>query len=133
MICLGTDTISVFLKEGAPPAAQRRLATVAASGHFTTAITLGELLHGAAKRRSAVLRAAIEEYVDGEVSILPFDEAAARTYAEIRVELEAGGQRLDDADLRIAAICVAHALTLVTGNVRHFERVPGLRVENWLE
>ncbi len=54
-------------------------------------------------------------------------------YAEIRVALEASGQRLDDPDLRIAAICLAHDLTLVTGNVRHFERVPGLRVENWLE
>ena len=61
-----------------------------------------------------------------------FDEQAARAYAEIRVELEAKGQRLDDADLRIAAICLARDLTLITGNVRHFERVPGLRVENWL-
>ena len=46
--------------------------------------------------------------------------------------LEAVGRPLEDADLQIAAICLAHDLTLVTGNVRHFERVPGLRVENWL-
>jgi len=69
----------------------------------------------------------------GDVSILLFDEPAARSYAEIRVELEAAGRRLEDPDIRIAAICLAHDLTLVTGNVRHFERVPGLRVENWLE
>ena len=133
MICLDTDTISVFLRRGAPPGAQRRLAEVAASGHFTTAITLGELLHGATKRGSAALREAIEEYVEGEVSVLPFDEASARAYAEIRLDLEAKGQRLDDADLRIAAICLARDLVLVTGNVRHFERVLGLRVENWLD
>ncbi len=76
---------------------------------------------------------AIVEYVQGDVAIVPFDEPAAGLYAEIRVALEASGQRLDDPDLRIAAICLAHDLTLVTGNVRHFERVPGLRVENWLE
>ena len=68
-----------------------------------------------------------------EEKVAPFDEPAARAYAEMRVELESIGQRLDDPDLRIAAICVArHDLTLVTGNGRHFERVPGLRVENWL-
>lgn len=133
MICLDTDTLSVFLRRGAPPAAQRRLAEVTADAHFTTAITLGELLYGAMKRRSASLRDTIEAYVEGDVSILEFDEDAARDYAQLRVDLEAEGQRLDDADLRIAAICRAHDLTLVTGNVRHFERVPGLRVENWLE
>jgi len=94
---------------------------------------LGELLYGAGRRQSAALHRAIEEYVGGDVSILPFDEPATRSYADIRVELEAAGRRLEDPDLRIAAICLAHDLTLVTGNVRHFERVLGLRVENWLE
>ena len=132
MICLDTDVLSLFLRIGAPPAAQRRLAELTAESHFTTAITLGELLYGAGKRRSPTLLRTIEDYVEGEVSIVGFDEQAARAYAEIRVELEAKGQRLDDADLRIAAICLARDLTLITGNVRHFERVPGLRVENWL-
>lgn len=133
MICLDTDVLSVFLRRGAPPAAQRRLAEIAASDHFTTSITLGELLYGAMRRRSASLARAIEEYVGGDVSIAPFDEHAAERYADIRVLLELEGQRLDDPDLRIAAICLARDLTLVTANMRHFERVPGLRVENWLE
>ena len=132
MICLDTDVVSVFLRRGAPPSAQRQLAEIPADEHFTTTITLGELLYGAYRRRSAPLRQAIEEYVQGDISILPFDEQAARAYAEIRVELEAAGKRLEEPDLRIAAICLAHDLTLVTGNVRHFERVAGLRVENWL-
>lgn len=133
MICLDTDTLSVFLRQGAPPPAQRRLAELTAEEHFTTSITLGELFYGAVKRGSASLWRSIEAYVEGEVSILDFDEAAARAYAEARVDLEAAGQPLADADLRIAAICLARDLTLVTGNVRHFERVRGLRVENWLE
>lgn len=132
MICLDTDVLSVFLRRGAPPAAQRRLAELMSETHFTTAITLAELFYGAVKRQSPSLLRTIEEYVEGDVGILHFDEHAARLYAEVRVELEAAGRRLEDPDLQIAAICLAHDLMLITGNVRHFERVPGLRVENWL-
>jgi tRNA(fMet)-specific endonuclease VapC len=48
------------------------------------------------------------------------------------VDTEREGQRLDEPDLRIASIAVSRGLTVVTGNVRHFSRVPGLAVENWL-
>jgi tRNA(fMet)-specific endonuclease VapC len=70
--------------------------------------------------------------VDGAIDVIPFDAAAAERYGALRAQLEAAGQRLAEADLRIAAIALAHDLTLVTGNVRHFARVPELRVENWL-
>ena len=59
--------------------------------------------------------------------------AAAAVYGTLRADLERRGMRLDDPDLRVASIALARDLTLVTGNVRHFERVPGLRVENWLD
>ena len=65
--------------------------------------------------------------------MLPFDEAAARRYGEVRAELERRGTPLGDGDLRIGSIALAQGLTLVTGNVRHFWRIPGLMVENWLE
>ncbi|MCL0092624.1 hypothetical protein M1N92_03040 [Dehalococcoidia bacterium] len=65
--------------------------------------------------------------------MLPFDAAAARQYGEVRAELERHRTLLGDADLRIGAIALVHGLTLVTGNVRHFQRIPGLPVENWLE
>jgi predicted nucleic acid-binding protein len=132
VICVDTDVLSFFLRRGAPPAAQRRLAELMSETHFTTAITLAELFYGAVKRQSPSLLRTIEEYVAGDVAILHFDAPAARLYAEIRVELETAGRRLEDPDLQIAAICLARDLTLVTGNVSHFERVPGLRVENWL-
>jgi tRNA(fMet)-specific endonuclease VapC len=66
------------------------------------------------------------------LSVLPFDAEAARRYGEARAFLERQGTPVGDADLRIAAIGLARGLTLITGNVRHFERVPGLAVENWL-
>lgn len=134
MFCLDTDVVSAVMRPGGgPPHLARRFAVVPAEEQFTTAITLGELLYGAERRGSVRLRAAIEELVARVVTVLPFDEAAARVYASLRTELAARGHPLAEPDLRIASIALSLDLTLVTGNVRHFERVPGLRVENWLE
>lgn len=67
------------------------------------------------------------------VAIVPFDADAADTYASLRVKLEADGTPLAEPDLRIASVALTRDLTLVTGNVRHFDRVQNLSVENWLE
>jgi len=133
VICLDTDVASAIMRPGGGPSRLgRMLGTLEAATQYTTSITIGELLYGARKRGSQRLERDIERFVGGEVEIAAFDEPAAHAHAKIRVELEAAGQRLEDADLRIAAICLARDFMLITGNVRHFERVPGLRVENWL-
>jgi predicted nucleic acid-binding protein len=62
------------------------------------------------------------------VTVLPFDVAIARPFGEIAADLEARGVMLADVDLQIAATAVYHGLELVTGNVRHFARVPGLAI-----
>ncbi len=64
---------------------------------------------------------------------LPFDQAAAEEYGRLRAYLEARGTPIGHEDTQTAAIALANDLTVVTGNVRHFQRVPGLAVENWLE
>ena len=66
------------------------------------------------------------------VRIVPFDRPAAEAYGRLRAELERTGRPLPDADLMIAAIGLARRLVVVTGNVKHFARVQGLQVENWL-
>ena len=103
-----------------------------ADHQFTTAITAAELLYGAAKRGSPGLAERVRQLISSAVAVLPFDVAAAEIYGSLRSELEAGGKKLAEPDLRIASIVLANGLTLVTGNVRHFGRVPGLSVENWL-
>ena len=111
-----------------------RLARVAPEEQFTSSVTLGELLYGAHRsERSAALLERIEAVIPVDLPILSFDAAAAGQYGKIRAELESRGTPIGDANVRIAAIALAHGLRVVTGNERHFRRVPGLEVENWLE
>ena len=111
----------------------RRLATTPIAEQCTTAITVGELLFGIEKRGNQRLAEVVRDFVAGSMRVLPFDRRAAERYGPLRALLEREGRRLGDPDLQIASIALARDLTLVTGNVRHFRRVPDLRVENWLE
>lgn len=99
----------------------------------TSAIVVAELFAGAF-RSSAKARHLenIRQRVLPSLTVLPFDETVAETYGSIRAELERRGQRLAEADLQIAATALVHGCVLVTGNVRHFTRVPGLAIESAL-
>jgi tRNA(fMet)-specific endonuclease VapC len=66
------------------------------------------------------------------VDVISLDEHAARVFGDLKAQLERAGRGLADADLLIAAICLANNATLVTGNTGHFERIPGLIIEDWL-
>ena len=57
--------------------------------------------------------------------------AAADVYADIESQLRRAGQAIGPLDTQIAAIALAHRLTVVTHNIRHFERVPALEIEDW--
>ncbi|MBN1832763.1 MAG: hypothetical protein JW896_11700 [Deltaproteobacteria bacterium] len=57
---------------------------------------------------------------------------SAEIYGKIRAELEKKGTALTEPDMRIASIALCHKLVLVTGNVKHFSRISGLTIENWL-
>ena len=75
----------------------------------------------------------IAREVPGKMWVLPFDEEAAEEYGRLSAQLEAQGTPIGEADTQIAAVALANDLTVVTGNVRHFDRVPGLTIENWIE
>jgi tRNA(fMet)-specific endonuclease VapC len=130
--CFDTDVLSATMRRDPPLGLIRKLALVPPAEQFTTAITLGEIIYGAVKRESDELVAGVRELVLSGISILPFDRSAAEVYGRLRARLEREGRRLAEPDLRIASIALARDLTLVTGNVRHFGRVPDLKVENWL-
>ena len=127
-----TDTVSAVLRPRPDLAVARRLATVPAAEQFTSAITLAELLFGALRKGRHDLLERIPALAD-TVPVLPLYEASAHAYAQVRTELERRGTPRAEPDPRIAAIALAFDLVLVTGNERHFRRVPNLQVENWLE
>lgn len=134
MFLFDTNILSEVLKPAPSPTLVARLANIPPERQFTTAITVGEMVYGAHKspRTDHFLRQ-LEERVWPNVRVLPFDHSAAVTYGRLRAHLERSGAPLPEPDLRIAAIALTHDLTLVTGNTRHFDRVPGLRVEDWLQ
>ena len=132
MYCFDTDVLSATMRREPSLPLIRRLAQIPATEQFTSSITMGELLYGAAHRESERLTDRVRSLVRGALTIVPFDESAATVYGPLRAQLEAEGERLDEPDLRIASIALSRELTLVTGNVRHFSRVPGLDVEDWL-
>lgn len=100
---------------------------------FTSAVVIGELFHGAFRTREPERQVhAIAERVLAAVTVLPYDVAVARVFGEVGAGLARRGTPLADADLQIAATAVYHGLRLVTGNVRHFARVPGLEIETAL-
>jgi tRNA(fMet)-specific endonuclease VapC len=66
------------------------------------------------------------------LDVLPFDENAAVHFGQIRSELYSNGKPIGPYDMMIAAHARSLGLILVTNNCREFERVPGLRIENWV-
>ncbi len=124
-----TDAISELLRPRPLPGYLRWLETVPREEQFASAVTIGELFKGAYRSatRERHLRN-IEERVLPAVTVLPYDVSAARVFGMIRAELEQKGNILPDADLQIAATALYHDLELVTGNLRHFHRIPNLRV-----
>ena len=135
MYLLDTDILSNLLKRAPSTTLIAKLASVPPEHQFTSSITLGELVYGAYRlpTRPDLFLQRLNSTLPPNLAALPFDGAAARRYGEVRAELERQGTPLGDADLRIGAIALARGLTVVTGNVRHFQRIPGLPVENWLQ
>jgi len=96
-----------------------------------SAITLAELRFGAGRRRSRRLHRIIDTFV-GDVAVVPFDRDAADRFARVAAALVSAGTPIGTLDTMIAAHALQLGLTLVTHNVRHFQRVRGLDVVDWV-
>lgn len=128
-----TDAISELLRPRPLPAYVRWVETVPRAEQFTSSVTVGELFKGAYRSASMERHLKnIEERVLPAVTTLAYDLGSARVFGRVRADLEEKGKVLPDADLQIAAIAFHHDLELVTGNIRHFERIPGLRLNHAL-
>jgi tRNA(fMet)-specific endonuclease VapC len=94
-------------------------------------ITWGELTYGAEKSQQHKKALQLLEEFKTFVPVLPMPENAGKAYGEIRASLEAKGKPIGNNDLWIAAHAKAAALTIVTNNEREFQRIPGLKMQNW--
>jgi tRNA(fMet)-specific endonuclease VapC len=99
---------------------------------YVTAITVSELTYGAHKSDRASAHLAQVDLLLDAVTILPFDEQPARRCGEIKDALRRMGSPIAEPDLQIASIALHHALPLVSHNQRHFARVLGLRLLDWI-
>jgi tRNA(fMet)-specific endonuclease VapC len=127
---LDTNIISDVIHNPSGPAA-RRIEQIGSKEIFTSIVVAAELRYGCAKKGSAKLLAKVESVLE-TIPVLPLDTPADAEYGGVRAELEAAGQIIGANDLLIAAHAQALGLTLVTDNTREFDRVRGLKVENWL-
>ena len=128
-----TDAISEVLRPRPSEVYMTWLRTIPVDQQLTTAITVGELYWGAYRSpaRDRHLQK-INDVLLPSLRILPFDTRAAKQFGELKAMLDNQGTPLADADLQIASIALAEGHELVTGNLRHFGRIPGLRINTAL-
>lgn len=140
MILLDTDHLSVLQHSDSPPALalQTRLQSVPRDDSATSAVSLEEQTRGWLAQIAAhkdvyqqvpYYRRLVELYeFYADWNVQPFDERAADEFLRLR----RNGVRIGTMDLKIAAICLVEGATLLSANLKDFQQVPGLQVEDWL-
>ncbi len=125
--------ICIYIMRKKPEKVLQRFRDELNDGICISSITLAELEYGMKhssnplKNEQALLRFLVP------LSVLPFGTAAASEYGEIRAYLQSLGTPIGPLDMLIASHARAEGMILVTNNVREFERVPNLELENWVE
>jgi tRNA(fMet)-specific endonuclease VapC len=135
MYLLDTNIVSYFLR-GASPALNQRILNSAPDEITISIISAGELRYGLSRLLPSRRAAQLAHQLDGlltAVAVLALPTEAAQHYGAARSKLEAAGTPIGGNDLWIAAHALSQDLTLVTNNTREFERVPGLKLENWAQ
>lgn len=124
--------ICIYLIKQKPPQLLQRFLSFQPEEIGLSAISVAELSFGVQKSAFPEKNHAALELFLQPLEIVAFDDAAAMRYGRIRQQLQARRQPIGAFDMLIAAQAVSLNVTLVTNNVREFERVPGLMVENWV-
>ena len=126
---LDTD-ICIYAINDRPPQVLQALREHYAEGLGVSSITASELFYGVARSGSARNADVLRRFLRG-LEVAEFDAAAAEVAGQVRAWLASPGTPIGPYDSLIAAHAQALGVTLVTNNTREFERVPGLRLENW--
>ena len=125
--------ICIYAMKNKPKTVAQAMHKNLSQGFCISTITLAELLHGVEKSVNVEKnKITLESFLD-IVDIFLFDTKAAEEYGKICAYLQRQGTPIGIMDMLIAAHALSQNLTLVTNNVREFERVPNLQIENWSE
>ena len=129
---LDTNAVSALMKGSA--AVVDRLAAIAPADVALPQPVLAEIAFGIERMPRSRRRAALQarfDFISAELPRAEWTDAVSRMFGRIKATLERRGTRIDDFDAAIAAHALALDATLVTSNLGHMIRVPGLRVEDW--
>ena len=127
---LDTNTC-IRIINGRSATARTRLLQVPTTNVTVCSVVRGELRYGAAKSQTPQRTRQKQDIFLRPFATVPFDDRAAEAYGYVRAALERAGTPIGPLDMMIAAIAIAHNLTLVTHNIREFSRVSGLKYEDW--
>lgn len=130
MFLLDTDTVIYSMKGNAN--VQKSLRQHFYESIHISVITLMELYYGARKSQKVSANLAKIKILEQSLDIIPVGLESTEIFGLIKAQLEISGNRLDDFDLVIASCAMAHNLTLVTNNTKHFKRIDGLNLTSWV-
>lgn len=124
--------ICIYIARSHPATVARRFARAAPGSLSISIITWGELCFGAAKSNDPSRAHSLLEQFSRIVEVLPLPAEAGLRYGKVRAALQRAGTPIGNNDLWIAAHALALGVPLVSNNLHEFERVPGLKLENWV-
>ncbi|MFZ2855774.1 MAG: type II toxin-antitoxin system VapC family toxin [Rhodocyclaceae bacterium] len=125
--------ICIYIAKRRPAGVAAKFARMAPGSVGMSMVTYGELRYGAEKSARRDESLAVLVRLAELIPVLAPEAAAGERYGIVRTELERSGKPIGNNDLWIAAHALALGVVLVTNNSREFERVPGLKVENWAD
>lgn len=124
--------ICIYAIKNKPKEVIERLKEHEPSEICISSVTYAELIHGVEKSKAVNKNRIALTLLLADIEILPFDANAAESYGEIRAELERKGNPIGPLDMMIAGHAKSLGYTVVTNNTKEFERINGLRLENWV-
>ena len=127
---IDTDIIINSIKGDAT--VNQYIAKYAAIPKAISIITLGELLYGAKKSRQKDKNTSVVYRLAEIFPIVGITRSTIETFTDIKLVLDRKGEGIEDFDLLIAATALSLNYTLVTNNTKHYKRIEGLQIENWM-
>ena len=131
MVLLDTDILIPYLRND--PIIKKKISEQLNKNILlsTTSINVAELYFGAYLSEKTKENLSSVKKLISKLDIISFNQLHGRIYGEIRAKLQKQGELINELDIFIAAICLEKDITLITRNIKHFEKVNELKIEVW--